>query len=244
MQKTASELKPLEVVYGAHPVIELLKANRRKVSHVYTLKPYPKAWQRISQVLHNKRIEVRIVDKPTLDRIAGCSDHMGVVALASPFVFKREFFTAEKHPQILLLDSIQDVKNLGAILRSAHCAGFKGVVLSKKGCAPITAATLKASAGLAHHLDIFLAPSLESALLAIKIQHYAVFMAVPHGGIDIRQVNPQKPLCLVIGNEETGIKKQLFAKGNLITLPQVNKDVSYNASVAAGILMFTLAYCE
>lgn len=245
MQNSSSkDQKILEVVYGAHPLIELIKAGRRKINCVYTTKPYPKAWQRIAGFLQDKRIEVRVVDKNTLDKIAGCTDHMGVVALASPFIFKKEIFMPERHPQILLLDSIQDVKNLGAILRSAYCSGFSGVVLSRKGCAPITAATLKSSAGLAHHLDVYLAPSLEQALIDMKKQGYNVLMAVPNGGIDVREATIKKPLCLVIGNEEKGIKKQLFDKGCLITLPQINQDVSYNASVAAGILMFYLSYCK
>ena len=242
MTKPQSNNNNLEVVYGAYPIIELLKAGKRKLSCIYTTKPYPRAWQRITQALGNKRIEIRHVDKSTLDKIAGSNDHMGVVAIASPFVWHKEIFTPAKHPLVLALDGVQDVKNMGAILRSAYCTGFNAVILTRKGCAPLNAAALKASAGLAHHLNIFLAPSLESALQALQQHKYVNYLAVPNGGQDIRQTSINKPLCLVIGNEEKGINKSLLAQGKLITLPQTTANCSYNASVAAGILMFYLSY--
>lgn len=232
----------VEQVYGAHPIIELLKAKKRKLFTIYTTNPYPKAWSRISQFFGNKKIDIRIVTRPVLDKIAGCDEHMGVLALVSPFKFKTEFFNTKTNPRVLVLDGIQDVKNLGAILRSAHCSGFNGVVISRKNCAPITPATLKASAGLAEHLDIYNASTINSALDLLKRAGYNLYMAVPNGGIDIRQIKIHSPNCLVIGNEEKGIKPELFGKGNLVSLPQVNPDVSYNASVAAGILMFNFAF--
>ncbi len=231
-----------EQVYGAHPIIELLKAKKRKLLTIYTTNPYPKAWTRINQFLGNRKIDVRIVNRQTLDKISGTDDHMGVVALVSPFKFKSEFFTPKNHPQILLLDGIHDVKNLGAILRSAHCSGFNGVIITKKNCAPITAATLKSSAGLAEHLEIYSASTINFALEELKKAGYNLYMAVPNGGTDIRRIKVSKPACLVIGNEEKGIKPELFTKGNLISLPQISPDVSYNASVAAGILMFNFAF--
>jgi 23S rRNA (guanosine2251-2'-O)-methyltransferase len=231
-----------EIVYGAHPIIELIKAGKRKLNCIYTTRPYPRSWERITQALASRKVDIRYVDKAALDKIAGNTDHMGVIAFASPFVYKKEIFAADKYPLVLALDGVQDVKNMGAILRSAYCTGFKAVILTRKGCAPINAAALKASAGLAHHLEIFMAPSLESALKEMHKNKYHNYMAVLDGGTDIREIKINKPLCVVIGNEEKGIKKNLFSQGQLITLPQINNQVSYNASVAAGILMFHLAF--
>ncbi len=232
----------VEQIYGAHPIIELLKAKKRKIFAIYTTNPYPKAWSRINQFLGGRKVDLRIVTRPTLDKIAGCDEHMGVLALVSPFKFKSGFFSPKTHPRVLLLDGVQDVKNFGAILRSAHCSGFKGVIISRKNCAPITPATLKASAGLAEHLDIYNASTVNFALDQLKKAGYNLYMAVPNGGIDIRQIKISTPNCLVIGNEEKGIKPELFGKGNLVSLPQISPDISYNASVAAGILMFNFAF--
>ncbi len=234
----------LAVVYGAHPIAELIKAKKRKIKSVYTLRPYPRAWKRVSGLLQNYKydVNIRIVDKVTLDRMAGSVDHMGVVALATPFVFRKKPFCPKFTPQVLVLDSIQDVKNLGAILRSAYCSGFTGVILTRKGCAPVNAAALKSSAGFAEHLDIVIANSLPATLTELKKSGYHICMAVPNGGIDVRKVKLKKPLCLVIGNEEKGITKNIFDMGILVSLPQISSDVSYNASVAAGILMFQLSY--
>lgn len=234
----------LAQVYGAHPVIEVLRAKKRKLHSVYTTKPHPKAWKRVNQFLGGRKINLRIVKKEVLDRMTSGADHMGVVGLVSPLIFQKNVFKPKSHPKVVLLDGVQDVGNLGAILRSAHCAGFSGVVLTRKNCAPVTPATLKASAGLAEHLDIHISSSVPAAVSGLKAAGYKIFMAVPDGGTDVREVKTDGPFCLVIGNEEKGIKKDLFGSGQLVTLPQVNPDVSYNASVAAGILMFNLSYSK
>lgn len=232
----------LALVYGAHPVIEVLKAKKRKLMAIYTTQPQPKAWRRVTPFLEGRPVKVKFVSRQVLDRMTNGADHMGIVGVVAPMAFRKEIFKPKHNPRVIVLDGVQDVGNLGAILRSAHCAGFSGVVLTRKGCAPVTPATIKASAGLAEHLDIHISSSVQFALSGLKAAGYKIFMAVPEGGVDVREVNAPTPFCLVIGNEEKGIKKDLFDKGQLVSLPQVSPDVSYNASVAAGILMFNLAY--
>ncbi len=233
-----------EVLFGAHSIIEAIKAKKRKLISVYTTKPLPKAYNRIKSVLPaSGNYTVNYVSREALTKICGSSEHMGVVAWFSNFVYQKNFFNPEKHPMILLLDSVQDVRNLGAILRSAHCTNFDGVVLCQNRSAPLNGAAIKASAGLAEHLSIFLAPSVPAALDLCKKAGYQVYMSVL-GGKDLNSVQVQKPLCLVIGNEEKGIEKSLHSSGTLITLPQKNPEISYNASVAAGILMFYLSFVK
>jgi 23S rRNA (guanosine2251-2'-O)-methyltransferase len=234
------EMGNYEIVYGAHPIIELLKAKRRHVLALYTTKPTPKAFERLVSYLPKNFRGINYVTKDALDRMAGGSDHMGVVACASPFKFASKIFNPAQKPFILLLDSIQDVRNLGAILRSSYCTGVSGVVLCKSKSAPLSAAALKASAGLAEHLDIFVAPSLKSAVLDLKKAGYTFYMALLDGK-NATSVTFTKPACLVIGNEAVGITKDIRSLGNPITLPQRSSDISYNASVAAGILLFLMA---
>ncbi len=232
------------ILYGAHPIIEMLKAKRRKLYTLYTRKPLSKSWDRLKPYLPKTMPNIQYVDKNALDGIAETTDHMGIVALVSPYQFISKMFDSKKKPFILLLDGVQDVGNLGAILRSAYCAGVDGIVLCKSNSAPMTPAVFKASAGYAEHLDIYVAASVKSAIQEIAEAGYHLYMAVIDGK-DATKVDFQKPTCLVIGNEASGIDKDVRKKGELITIPQRLPDISYNASVAAGILIFTIAtYCK
>jgi 23S rRNA (guanosine2251-2'-O)-methyltransferase len=230
-----------ELIYGAHPIIEVLRAKKRKLVGIYTTKPLPKSWGRVEKYLPKRVLSIQYVSRQVLERMTGTTEHMGIAAWVSPRKYKKEIFDPKKAPFILLLDSVQDVRNLGAILRSAYCTGVDGVILCKKQAAPLTPAALKASAGLAEHLDIHIAPSLKHAVLELKRRGYFLYMTVLENGEDATKVEYKKPACLVIGSEATGITKQIRQYGELITLPQKDPEASYNASVAAGIFLFLLS---
>lgn len=229
-----------EMIYGAHPIIELLKAKKRKLLTIYTTRPLPKAWDRIVRHLPAQKPTIQYVDRSVLDRMAGCTDHNSIVALTTSFKYTSKVFDPNKKPFIVVLDSLQDVRNLGAILRSAYCTGVDGVVLCKTKAAPLTAAAFKASAGLAEHMDIYVASSLKQAIAELKQAGYHFYMAVLDGK-NAAEASYQKPLCLVIGNEAVGISPDIRKMGEALTLPQRTADISYNASVAAGILMFLIS---
>jgi 23S rRNA (guanosine2251-2'-O)-methyltransferase len=229
-----------DVLYGAHSIIEMLKAKKRSLLSIYTKKPLPKAWYRIKPYLPKSVPNIQYVTKNVLDGIAESPEHMGVVALVAPFKLQKTMFHSSKKPFILLLDAIQDVRNLGAILRSAYCAGVDGVVLTQSKSAPLSAPVFKASAGLAEHLDIHIASSIKSAIIDIKKAGYSLYMAVTNGK-DATKAIYKDPLCLVIGNEAVGITQEVIKAGEAITIPQRTPDISYNASVAAGILLFLIS---
>ncbi len=228
-----------ELVYGINPVTELLKAKRRKLISMYTTKPEPKAWADIKKLLP-KHVPVQYVQRDALHKIAGTTDHQGVVAWAQPFPFRKKFFDPNKQKFLVMLDSLQDVRNLGAILRSSYCTGVDGVILTKKNSAPLNAAALKASAGLAERLEIFVATSPQAAVQELKQAGYNLYLAA-FGGEDATKVAFKKPMCIVIGSEGPGITKSILNEGMQVTLPQKTNDISYNASVAAGILLFLAA---
>jgi 23S rRNA (guanosine2251-2'-O)-methyltransferase len=140
----------------------------------------------------------------------------------------------------LLLDGIQDPRNLGAILRSAHCTNVDGVILVKKNAAPLTATALKASAGLAEYLDIMIANSVEEAVILLKKSGYNLYLAT-FDGQNALACNYAMPLCVVIGSEGLGISRSIMHEGTKITLPQKSSDISYNASVAASLLTFLIS---
>lgn len=240
--KSNKNQQTMDMIYGAHSIIELLKAKKRKLFSIYTTKPLPKSFNRVERYLPKNVPNTQYVARPILDKMAGCSDHMGIIALVSPFKYLVNLNTLKDKKFILLLDGVKDVRNLGAILRSAYCIGVDAVVLCQKNGALITAATHKASAGLAEYLDIYLSPSIEHAVTSINSMGFNLYMAVLDNGKDATKINYSAPMCLVIGSEEFGISKSVQDKGNLITIPQRSPEISYNASVAAGILMFLLKH--
>ncbi|MFA6535143.1 MAG: RNA methyltransferase [Candidatus Babeliales bacterium] len=239
MKNTSTQL-PNDMIYGVHPIIEVLKAKKRKVISIYTTKPLPEGWERIKTYLPQRSPMIQYVSKQVLDKMTGTADHNNIVAWVSPFKYSSKMFTHDSKPFILMLDGIQDVRNLGAILRSAYCAGVDGVILCKKGSAALTPASFKASAGLAEHLSIYVAPSAAYAAQEVKNAGYNLYMAVLDGK-NATEVEFKRPLCLIIGNEAVGISKNIQSLGEKVTLPQRTADISYNASVAAGILMFLAA---
>ncbi len=229
-----------ELIYGIHPLIEVLKAKRRKVLSIYTTKPLPKPWNKIQQWLPSYPITMQYVTRGILDNMVSTSDHQGVVAWVQSFPYRKKTFEPQKQPFLVMLDNIQDPRNVGAILRSAYCTGVSGVIMTTKTSSPLNAVALKASAGLAEHLDIQQVTTAHEGLAALKSAGYTNYLAVLKGA-DATQVPFQMPLCLVVGNEAVGIAEAVMPHGIAVTLPQKTADVSYNASVAAGILLFMVS---
>ena len=237
--KKKQTVKYSNIVYGVHPIIELLQSKRLKIGAIYTLKNPIKAWSSIVKLIPS-HIQVSMVTRETLDNVAGNKEHQGVLAFVGDFPFSQSIFTKEKHKFVVLLDEIQDVRNLGAILRSAYCTGVDGVVLVKENGASLTPAAFKASAGLAMHLAIYVAPSMKAAVTELKKGGYSVYCATLDGSQSVVDVSFQEPTALIIGNEESGISAEIAKMGTKILLPQRRADISYNASVAAGILMYSI----
>lgn len=231
-----------DIVYGVHPIVELIKAKKRKIITCYTLKTPIKAWKSLQPMIAPYKVTVHHVDREKLNQLAGSSEHQGIVAVVAPFVFRKTFFDSKKHPFIVLLDGVQDVRNAGAIIRSAYCTGVNGIILCKKEGAPMTGATLKASAGLAERMEIYQAPSISAALQELTKAGYNIYVTALGGKKSALELQYRKPLCVIIGNEEKGVCSESLKAGTIITLPQSSPDVSYNASVAAGIILFWISH--
>ncbi|HVX01136.1 MAG TPA: RNA methyltransferase, partial [Candidatus Babeliaceae bacterium] len=155
------------LVFGIHPIVEILKARKRKLHAIYTTKPTPKSWNLIEPLLP-KTVPIQYVNRDILNKLAGTTDHQGVVGYASPLPIRKKFFNAATDKFLVMVDGVQDPRNLGALLRSAYCTGVNGVILSKKNSAPLNATALKSSAGLAEHLEIYEAQSAHTAVQELK----------------------------------------------------------------------------
>ena len=237
--KKKQPIKYEKFIYGVHPVTELLKSRRIKIGAIYSLKNPIKSWNSISKLIPS-HIPVSMVTRETLDKVAGTKDHQGILAFVADFPFSKSMFTPEKQRFVVILDGVQDVRNLGAILRSAYCTGVDGVVLVRANAASLTASAFKASAGLAVHMPIHLASSVKGAIVELKRSGYNIYCATLGGSESVANFEFKDPAVLVIGNEEFGISNDVARMGTRILLPQRRPDISYNASVAGGILMYSI----
>ena len=213
------------------------KLNDASLTAFIPQKKPPKAWHTIEKLLP-KYLNIQYVDKKVLDKLAGTTDHQNVVAWAHPFIIRKKFFDPQKQPFLVMLDGIQDPRNVGAIMRSAYCTGASGVIITAKHSAPLNATAYKSSAGLAEHLDVYIASSSPAAVNELKKAGYHLYISTLEKSTNANEVEYQTPCCIVIGSEGTGVNKSILKDGVAIKLPQRDPDISYNASVAAGILLF------
>lgn len=239
IKKKDKEVKG-ELIFGVNPIIELLKAKKRKLISIYTTKPTPQAFEEIQKLWPKYPVAIQYVAREVLDRMVGTTDHQSVVAWTYAFVYRKQFFDPKKQKFLVMIDGVQDPRNLGAILRSAYCTGVDGAIIIKRGGASLTGVAIKASAGLSEHLDIYVAQSASAAIIELKNAGYTVYLAT-FDGENAASCNYTLPLCIVIGGEGSGISKQILSSGIHVTLPQRSNDISYNASVAAGILLFLIS---
>lgn len=242
MKKTARKTVVSELVYGVHPVRELLMQKKRKVYEIFILADDPKVWIELQQFLPKYPYSLHRLSRQQLSDRIGTTDHQGIAALAEPFAFRKKFFDVQRDSFLVMLDGIQDVRNLGAIIRSAYCTGVDGVILIQKQGAALTAPALKASAGLAERMSIYQTTSAAVAIQELKQAGYNLYVAALAKEANAYTLIYQKPLCLVIGSEGKGVSQHSLKAGTIVTLPQKSSDVSYNASVAAGILMSLIAH--
>lgn len=145
----------------------------------------------------------------------------------------------EAFPLLLLLDSIQDTHNLGAILRTAECAGVDGVILTKHNSAPINETVVKTSAGATEHLKICPVDNLVNAIKELKENGFWIFGSSLDKAKDYTIVDYKLPTAIILGNEEKGIRKLVAENCDfLIRIPMLGKIQSLNVSVTAGIILF------
>lgn len=228
-----------DIVYGMHPIYEIIQAKKRKIYEIYLTKSKQSECAALLKKVPSY-VKITYTDKVRLDTMAKTTDHQSIVAFVAPFLYKQHFFEPAKFPVILVCDSIQDTRNMGALLRSAYCTNIMGIVIPDKATTTITGSVLKSSAGLAEYLDIFRAKNTKYALDKARDVGYTIYLAAA-SGIAISEISFASPCCIVIGNEHSGIEKNFYQYGKEISIKQKNNLISYNASVAGGILLYHIA---
>jgi 23S rRNA (guanosine2251-2'-O)-methyltransferase len=228
-----------DIIYGMHPISEVIQAKKRKIYEVYGTES---KLHELGHLLKKLPSYTKIIslDRSKIEHLTKTPDHQSIAARVAPFLYKKDFFHPAQCPVVLVCDGVQDTKNMGALLRSAYCTNIMGIVIPEKSTVSITAAALKSSAGLAEYLEVYQAKTIKSALEEAKKAGYHIYLAAAKGK-HISDMSFKTPCCIVIGNEHEGIHPSLFSYGEIISLKQKTPTISYNASVAGGILLYRIA---
>jgi len=229
----------IPIIYGIHPIYEVINTKRRRILKVFVLKSLPKNVIPILNII-DKSIPIYHYTKQQLDNICQSNEHQGIVIETTNFPYEKYSFDTKQNPLIVLFDKIQDPRNLGALLRSCYCTNIKCVAITTESSTPLTAAAFKASAGLAESLKIKLYRSAFIAANDIKEMGYNLYLS-DSDGKEMQNIVPKEKSCIVIGNESDGITPSLYSLGEKISIAQSRKDISYNASVAGGIIMYNFS---
>ena len=227
---------------GRNAVIELLKTEKN-VDKILLEKGAQGSLGLIFAQARKRNIRVQFVDKRVLDKESETGRHQGVIAFTTDYeYFDLEDIIAEKKSEkggfIVLCDGVEDVHNLGSIIRVAECAGADGVVIPKSGSASVTESVIRISAGAAEHMKVCKVANLNQAVETLQKNGYWVY-ALEAGGEDIYRENFQGNVALIVGGEDSGVKRLTKEKcDKIVSLPLKGKVNSLNASVALGIAAY------
>ena len=234
-----------ELIEGRNAVIEALRAGRA-IDKIYLARgDVDKTLGHIASRAREKGLAVVECDRRKLDHMSRTKAHQGVIALCAvrETVSLQDILAiAEERgepPFIVVCDEISDPHNLGAIIRSAECAGAHGVVIPKRRSAGLTAIVDKASAGAAEHMAVARVSNLPAALQELKKHGLWVYGTAADGTSPLWETDFSGPVALVIGSEGDGMGRLVREQCDfVVSLPMKGRVGSLNASTAAAITMY------
>ena len=230
----------MDIVYGRNPVREALR-GRRRVLEIFVVEG--PAGDRLAQAVERWRasdqaVAVRRAPAVRLTSLAGSEDHQGVCALVEPYPYLDPEALLRSVDLLVALDRVQDPHNLGAIIRTAECAGA-GVVIPRHRAAEITPAVVRASAGATEHVLVARVRNLADFLEAAKAAGFWVYGAEETAEEAYSAQDYRGRTCFVLGSEGAGLGKRVASLCDvMVRIPLLGRVESLNVSVSAGILLF------
>ncbi len=234
-----------EMLYGRNAVIEALR-GRRNIRRLYALEGIERQ-ERVAGVLRTARernIPVSRLPRAELERMLGNVGHQGLAVEAGryPYIAVDTLLRLANGRTILLLDHLQDVQNLGTLIRTAEATGSAGLILPEHRSAGITPAVVNASAGAVEHLPVALVANLARAIEQCKEAGYwAIALELSPASRPIYQASIPQPSVLVVGSEGKGVSPVVLKHCDLqVHLPMFGRVESLNAAVAGSIALYEL----
>ncbi len=236
-----------DIIEGRNAVMEALRAGRPLDKLYISRGDTDRTLAHIAASARDKGTVVVECDRRKLDFMSRTHAHQGVIAVCAV----REYCTVEdilaiarerdEAPFVVVCDEISDGHNLGAIIRSAECAGAHGVIIPKRRSAGLTAIVDKASAGAAEHMAIARVPNIPALLRQLKEQGLWIYGTAAEGTSPLWQTDFDRPLALVIGSEGDGMGRLVAESCDyVVSLPMRGRVSSLNASAAAAIVLYEI----
>ncbi len=227
-------------IEGRNAVLELLGSGRT-VDKILMQKGAEGSAGRIFALAREQGVRVQFADRGALDRESETGRHQGVIAFVSEYKYAElaEILApAEGARLVVVCDGIEDVHNLGSIIRVAECAGACGVIIPKNKSAQVTGAVVRISEGAANHIKVARVPGVNYAIDELKKSGFWVYGLEADGG-DIYSADLSGDVALVVGGEDRGIAPLTRKKcDKIVSLPLCGRVNSLNASVALGIAAY------
>ncbi len=234
-------------VEGRNSVIELLKSGK-DINRLYIQKGEKHgSILEIIKLAKKNKVIISEVEKSKLDKMANMQNHQGVIAIVPPFEYSdvedilEEAKKRNEDPFILILDQIEDVHNLGSIIRTAECSGVHGIIIPKRRAAQVNSTVNKTSAGAVQYMKIARVNNINETINYLKENNVWIYGTDMNGTSYYDEQDYKGGVGIVIGSEGSGMSR--LVKENcdfLIKIPMKGKINSLNASVSAGIVMYEI----
>lgn len=239
--------KETDCIFGLRPVIEAIKAGKQIDRLLVRQGLHGLLYHELMTEVKNHNIVYQIVPLERIEMVTR-KNHQGVLAWLSLIEFQSignllpMIFEKGEDPLVIVLDGVSDVRNFGAIARSAECLGAHAIIIPEKGSARITADAIKTSAGALHSFPVCREKSIVRAVSYLKESGLKVVCADEKPGETVSGAKMTGPVALILGSEDKGISRELISLADLqVRIPMAGNISSLNVSVAAGILLYEIA---
>lgn len=237
-------MEKTDMIYGTRAVMEAIAAGRQIERVMIQSGLNNDLVKELINTARDRQVPIAFVPAEKLKRMS-TKNHQGVLCILSAVTYASvenlidAAYSAGREPFLLILDRITDVRNLGAIARTAECAGIDGIIIAEKGSAPITSDAMKTSAGALNHLPVCRERDLKHTLKLLRDSGIRIVACTEKTEHSIYAANLSGPLAIVMGSEEDGIANELLREADeLARIPLLGKIGSLNVSVAAGIAVY------
>lgn len=235
-----------DFIFGMFPVLEALRSSADLDKVIMQLGMRSPHLHEMKQMLTELDIPLQMVPKEKLDRITR-ANHQGIIGFMSPVTFQpleevlQRVYEAGRDPFLLILDRVTDVRNFGAICRTAECAGIDAVIVPTRGSARIGGDALKTSAGALMHLPVCRSQNLKETLELLKQSGLQLVACTEKTETDLFHQKLVGPIAIVMGSEEDGISPEYLKKCDIrVKIPMIGKTESLNVSVATALVVYEI----
>ncbi len=233
-----------EFIFGIRAVIEAIKAER-EINKVMILKGINKdLFLELKDALAGKNYYIQYVPQEKLDKVTQ-NNHQGVIAYVSPITYHNvEKLVEEKlekgeKPFILFLDRITDVRNFGAIARTAECQGVDAIVIPSRGSVQVTSDAIKTSAGALNRIPVCKSDNIKDSLFYLQQCGLRIVACTEKTNVPLYEVNLRGSVAVVMGSEEDGITSDILNLADIkAKIPMKGEIASLNVGVAAGMILY------